>query len=126
MCETFREQRAQRAIDQPAHQCFRFTRSPLATEEVAGNLAGSITLLLVVDRQRKEITPDHRILVTHNSGKHLGITHADNYSAALTGDFAGFHRDRLVTELKGFLDCAHGRLSSLGKVDLELLDSDSD
>ena len=109
MCKTFREQRTQRAINQATQQCLCFAGTSFATEKVAGYLAGGITLFLVVHRHRKEVATFHCILVANHRCKHLCLAHADDDCATLARDLAGFHRDRLVTVLKGFLDCTHRR-----------------
>ena len=88
--ETFREQRAQRAINQATQQCFRFAGASFATEEVAGYLAGGIALFLVINCHREEVASFHGLLVTDNRCKHLCLAHADNDRTALAGDFPGF------------------------------------
>jgi hypothetical protein len=55
MAEGFREQRAQRTIDQTRGQRLFLGESAFALEEAAGNLAAGVELLLVVDRQREEV-----------------------------------------------------------------------
>ncbi len=90
MGEALGKQRTQRAVDQPAQQCFRLARAPLAAEEVARYLAGCITLFLVVDREREEVATFHRVLVTDDRCKHHCLAHADDNGTALAGDFPGF------------------------------------
>jgi hypothetical protein len=51
----FREQRADRTVDQARGQGFFFRRTAFALEEAARDLAGSIGLLDVVDGQREEV-----------------------------------------------------------------------
>jgi hypothetical protein len=55
------------------------------------------------------------MLVTNNRCKHFGITYADDDCTTLAGNFPGLERDRLVTVLKGFLNCTHGCISSSEK-----------
>jgi hypothetical protein len=53
--EAFGEQRADRAVDQAAGQGFVFAGLGFALEEAAGDLAGGVGLLDVVDGQREEV-----------------------------------------------------------------------
>jgi hypothetical protein len=53
--EAFGEQRTDRTVDQAAGQGFEFAGLGFALEEAAGDLAGGVGLLDVVDGQREEI-----------------------------------------------------------------------
>ena len=53
--EAFREQRADRAVDQAAGQRFLFGRAALALEEAARDAPGGREFFLVVDGQREEV-----------------------------------------------------------------------
>ena len=52
--EAFREQRPDGAVDDAARQDLVIVRTPFALDEAAGNLAGGVGLLLVLDREREE------------------------------------------------------------------------
>src|SRR5690606_36517504 len=55
--EPFREQRADRTVDQAAGKRFLLGRSALALEEAARDAPGGGELFLVVDGEREEILP---------------------------------------------------------------------
>jgi hypothetical protein len=52
--EPFGEQRADRTIDQAAGENFFFRGTPLAFDKTARNLAGGVSVLAVVDGERKK------------------------------------------------------------------------
>ena len=112
--ETFREQRANRAVNQAAGQGLEFARAAFTLEEAAWDLAGGISLLDVVDGQREEILPGLGAGTRHNGCEDHGVVDVDEHSAGgLARDLAGFHRDRVLAPLKGFGDFvekAHGML----------------
>ena len=60
--EAVGEQRPDRAVDQARGQDVLLRRPPFALEEAAGNLAGGVVLLDVVDGERKEVLPGLRLL----------------------------------------------------------------
>ncbi len=115
--EAFRKQRTDRPVDQAAGQCFQLARLGFAFEKAAGDAAGRIRLLDVVDCQREEILPRLRRLRGDHGGQHHGVVDVDQHgSTGLAGDFARFQHDGLVAPLKGFADFiekAHGLHSIL-------------
>ena len=92
------EQGPDRTVDHPRGQGRLLTRSRLAAEERAGDLAGRVVLLLDVHRQREEVditkvahrrgAEDHRVPGAH-----------DDRSARLPGELAGFEGDLLAADL---------------------------
>jgi hypothetical protein len=103
--EAFREQRAQRAVDQARDQRFAFRRTAFAAEEATGDLAGCVGLFEVVDRQREEVLARLGGLGADHGGQHNGIFDVDNHSTAcLTSDFARFETNVMLSPLKFFDD----------------------
>src|SRR3954447_15125175 len=101
-----REERAQGTIDHPCGQCCLLTRSRLAAEEGAGDLARGIVLLLNVNGEREEVhvadvsrgggAEDHRVAGAH----HDGATRLSGELSGLEGDLlaAYLHRDSAYVE----------------------------
>ena len=112
--EAFGEQRTDRTVDQARGQRFVFAGLGFALEEAAGDLAGGVGLLDVVDGQREEILARLGRLGGHHGGQHDGVFDVDDHGAAgLAGDFAGFQDDGLAAPLEGlgdFVEEAHGVL----------------
>ena len=80
-------------------------RLGFALEEAAGNLAGSVGLLDVVDGQRKEVLPGLGGLGGHHGGQHHGaFDRHDHGTAGLARDFTGFQHDGLVAPLERLAD----------------------
>ncbi len=89
----FGEQRTDRAIDQARRQRVLFGRTALALEIAAGNPAGRVVFLGVVDGQRKEIDAFLRLLGGDDGGKHGGLAISGEHgSVGLTRYSAGFQR----------------------------------
>ena len=85
------EQRTNRAIDQARRQRVLFGRTALALEIAAGNPAGRVIFLGVVDGQRKEIDAFLRLLGGDDCREHGGLAIGGEHgSVGLTRDFAGF------------------------------------
>ncbi len=98
---TRREQRPNRSIDEPGGQRLLLARAAFALEEAAGNLAGRVGLLLIVDREREEVASCYVLLVADRGDEHHGVGHVDeDGSVRLTGDGAGFDRDLVRTVLE--------------------------
>jgi hypothetical protein len=114
--EAVREQRADRAVDQAAGQRLQLARAAFALEEAAGDLAGGVGLLDVVDGQREEVLPGLGLGLGHHGGQHHGVVHADQHGAGgLAGDLAGFQRDGVLAPLEGLGDFVeHAHAVSLG------------
>ena len=117
--EAFRKQRTDRTVDQAAGQCLQLARLGFAFEKAAGDPAGRIRLLDVVDCQREEILPRLWRLRGDHGGQHHGVVDVDQHgTTGLAGDFARFQHDGLVAPLKGFADFieeAHGLAPSLNR-----------
>jgi hypothetical protein len=95
--EAFGEQRADRAVDQAAGQRFELARAAFALEEAAGDLAGGVGLLDVVDGQREEVLAGLGFGLGHHGGQHHGVVDVDQHGAGgLARDLAGFHGDRVL------------------------------
>ena len=96
--EAFGEQRADRAVDQAAGQGFVFAGLGFALEEAAGNLAGGVGLLDVVDGQREEVLARLGGLGRDHGGQHHGAFDVDDDGAAgLAGDLTGFQDDGVLS-----------------------------
>jgi len=103
--ETFGEQRTDRTVDQAAGQGFEFTGLRFTLEEAARDLACGVGLLDVVHGQGEEVLASLGVLGTHHGGEHDGAVHVEQHGAAgLTGHFAGFHLDGVLTPLEGLGD----------------------
>ena len=90
----FREQRAQRAIDQPRRQNFFLRRAPFALEESAGNFSGRIRVFAVIHGQRQKIAVVRRG-VHARGGQHDGVAVSrGNRAVGLLGDFPGLQNQR--------------------------------
>ncbi|MCY1521583.1 hypothetical protein D9M68_564030 [compost metagenome] len=109
--ETFGEQRADRTVDQAAGQGFVLAGLGFALEEAAGDLAGGVGLLDVVDGQREEVLTRLGGLGSDHGRQDHGAVDVDQHGAGrLAGDFTGFHDDGLVAPLEGlgdFVEEAH-------------------
>ena len=87
------EQRTDRAVDQARGQRVLFGRTALALEVAAGNPAGRVIFLGVVDGQRKEIDAFLRLLGGDDGGEHAGLAvRGEHGSVGLTRNSAGFQR----------------------------------
>ena len=87
----FGEQRTDRAIDQARRQRVLFGRTALTFEIAAGNPAGRVIFLGVVDGERKEIDACLRLLGGDDRGKHTGLAISSEHgSVGLTRHSAGF------------------------------------
>ena len=71
--EALHEQRADRPVDEARGQRLLLARAAFAFEEAAGNLAGGVGLLLIVDGQRKEIDAGPGLLLEDHGGEHAGL-----------------------------------------------------
>ncbi len=84
------EQRTDRTVDQARGQRVLFGRAALALEVAAGNPAGRVIFLRVVDGERKEIDAFLRGLGRDNGGEHGGFAvSGDHCAIGLTRDLAG-------------------------------------
>ncbi len=109
--EAFRKQRADRAVDQARGQGLEFAGAAFTLEEAAGNAAGRIGFLEIVDGQREKVLAGFGVGLGNHGGQHHGAIHVDDDSAAgLARDFAGLHRDLVLAPLEGlgdFVENAH-------------------
>ena len=89
--ELFREQRADRPVNQTADEGFAFTWTAFALEEPARDLASSKRLFLIVDRQRKEILARLGRGCRNGGAEHGGLTHGgENGTISLARHTASF------------------------------------
>ena len=106
--EALRKQRAQWPVDQAADQRFFLAGAAFALEEATRDLAGSIGLFLVVDRQREKVPARICLLATYRGDEDDGVANACHDGAiGLTRDFTGFEGDRIVTVLECLLYSLH-------------------
>ena len=102
--EAIGKERSDRTVDQTAGEDFLFGRATFALEKAAGNATRCIKLLDIVDGQGKEVLTGLDRFGTDHGGQHHGVVHGDHHGATgLTGDFTGFHGQRVLTPLNGFL-----------------------
>ena len=96
------EQRANRSIDEARGQRLLLARPAFALEEAAGDLAGRVGLLLIVDGQREEVASCDVLLVADGRHEDDGVRHVDEHGAVgLPRDDAGFDRDVMGAVLEG-------------------------
>ncbi|MCY1534285.1 hypothetical protein D9M68_696510 [compost metagenome] len=103
--EAFREQRADRTVDQARGQGFLLGRTAFTLEETTGDTAGGVGFFLVVDGQREEALARVGLLGA-NHGHQNGDVVIDgdqNGTGSLTGDTASLEGYGRLTELE-FLD----------------------
>ncbi|MNF70368.1 hypothetical protein D3C84_522770 [compost metagenome] len=103
--EAFREQRADRAINQARGQGFLLGRTAFTLEETTGDTAGSVGFFLVVHGQREEALARIGLLGADHGHQHGDVfVHGDqNCTGSLTGDAASLEGYGRLTELE-FLD----------------------
>jgi hypothetical protein len=98
----FREQRADRAVDQARGQRFFFGRTAFALEEAAGDLTSRVGFLDVVDGQREEVLARLGVFPGNDGCQYHGVFYRHQHGAGcLAGDLAGFQRDRVLAILEG-------------------------
>ena len=98
--EAFREQRADRAVDQAAGQRFLFGRAALALEEAARDAPGGREFFLVVDGQREEVLARLDRLGGGDRAEHDGFAEGREHRAVgLTGNAARFELEGLSAPL---------------------------
>ena len=105
-----RKQRTDRPVDQPRGQRLLLVWAPLALEETAGDLAGGVGPLLIVDRQGEEIDPlagllgghgrhqDHRVPIANPGRAVRGARHTprlDREGSTLQIDLAPIRHFRI-------------------------------
>ena len=70
-------------------------------EKAAGNAAGGVGLLLIIDGEGEEILARAGFFFRHHGGEDHGVPHTGHYGpACLPGDFPGLQGDPVVTVLK--------------------------
>ena len=113
--KTFGKQGANRPINQATGQGFKFAGPAFAFEKTARNLARSVGFFQVIDSQREKVLAGFGVFGGHHRSKHNGVIDVDQHGAAsLSGDFAGFHGDRVLAPGKGFghfIEHAHFHIS---------------
>ncbi|MNL11361.1 hypothetical protein D3C87_1321930 [compost metagenome] len=91
----FREERADRTVDQAGNESFVFARTAFALEVAAGDLAGRVGLFLVVDGQREEVLAGlRRLCGNHCRENHRLAVGCDDGAVGLTGNLAGLELQR--------------------------------
>jgi len=100
--EAFWEQRTDRTVDQSGSQGFFLGRTAFALEETARDLTGSVSLFLVVNRQREEALAWVCSLGAYNGHQYGNVVVNGNQHCAggLTGDTACLEGNGRLTELK--------------------------
>jgi len=113
--ETFWEQRTDRTVDQSGSQGFFLGRTAFALEETTRDLTGSVSLFLVVNRQREKALAWIGLLGTYNGHQYGDVVVNGNQHCAgsLTGDTACLEGNGRLTELEFFDNRVHGVLPSL-------------
>ena len=97
--EAIREKRADRAVDEARGQRLVFRRTAFTLEEAAGETAGRVSLLNIVNGEREEVLAFLRFLLRDNSGEHHGVAHLHDAGAGgLAGHFTGRERNVVVAE----------------------------
>ena len=92
--ETFREKRADRAVDLAAGENLALTGAAFALNESAGDAAAGIGVFTVVDRQREEIDSFPRFGVGHSGGQDNVVAQAYHSTAMrLLRQFSCFQSD---------------------------------
>ena len=99
--EPFREQRANRAVNQTRDQSFAFARTAFTTEEATRDTASSVGTLLVVNGQREKVLAWFRFFLANNGNEYRSVIHANHNSGSrLTRHHAGFQRNGMLTVLE--------------------------
>ena len=95
------EQRTDRAVDQARGQRLLLGRAALALEVAAGNAAGRVVFLGVVDGQRQEVDAGLRLLGGDHGGDHGGLAvGGDDGAVGLARDLAGFEGELAATPVE--------------------------
>ena len=91
----FREQRADRTVDQAAGQSFFLRHAAFALDEAAGKTPGGISVLAVIDGQGKEVGSGLGLGIRAGSHQdHRFAGSHDDRTIGLFGHLPGFERDR--------------------------------
>ena len=107
------EQRTNRPVDEPRRQDLLGRRPPLALDEAAGELAGGVDLLAVVDRQREEVEALAAGAGDDGDERH-GVADPDDHgTAGLLGEVAGLDAQDLAADVS--LDMVAG----IGVLDMD-------
>ena len=110
--ETFREQRADRAIDQTGSKGFLLGRTAFTLEETTRDTAGSVELFNVIDSKGEEVLTRLGVFGSHNGCQHHGVVHVDDHGTmGLTGNLAGLQGDGVGAVGKTLLDSNRQRMS---------------
>ena len=92
--ETFREKRANRAVDQTAGQRFFFRCAAFALEEATRDTAGCREFFLIVNSEREEVLPFTNTFCGGYSAEHYGFAiGGQNGAVCLTGNLTGFESE---------------------------------
>ena len=95
------EQRTDRAVDQARGQRVLFGRTAFALEVAAGNAAGRVVFLVVVDGERQEVDAGLRLLGRDHGGDDGGFAvGGDDGAVGLARDLAGFEGELAATPVE--------------------------
>ena len=98
------KQRADRAVNQPAHQRFIFAWAAFAFEVTTGDFTGGIGFFLVIHGQREKIPARRRLFGGDDRGKHDAFAVGGHDSAvSLAGDLARFEDERTTAPFDFYL-----------------------
>ena len=105
----FREQRADRTVDQAGDQRLTLRGTALPLEIAAGNTAGREGLFLIVDGEREEVLTGLGVFGADDGGEHGRIAPGRHHGAVgLAGDLAGFEHELAAGPVEFFtMDFEH-------------------
>ena len=90
----FREQGADGAVDEAGGERLLLGRPALALEIAAGDAAGRVGALLVIDREREEVEAGLRLLLGNDGGENGGLAvGGDDGAVGLAGHLARFEHE---------------------------------
>ena len=99
--EAFREQRANRAVNQTRDQGFAFAWTTFTTEEATRDTTSSVGTLLIVNGQWEEVLTWFGFFLANNGNEYRGVIHANhNSGSSLTSHHAGFQSHGVLAVLE--------------------------
>ena len=102
----FGEERADGAVSDAGGENLLLARTCLAFEVTAGETAGRVILLAVLDLQREKVDAFARLVGAGHRGKHQGVTQTAHRGASgLTGEQSGLNSHRGSAHLDGNRGC---------------------
>jgi hypothetical protein len=98
--KSFRKQRTDRPVDQPAGEDFFFRGTSLAFDKAARNLAGGVSVLAIIYRERKEAGIRLRLFGHAGAHQHYGIAGTnDDRAVRLLGHSTRFEGDLAASQI---------------------------